>query len=359
MTAPATVDQPPQSTPAPASARTATTRTCSECGAEEDWGRSSWCPSCGYYPLAGKRVEFGLTEEQKKAGVKGDEPQPTFLQLVPVWAWVLGAGCIAILVVSVWATLTLPSEGPTRVRWMISQALLSIAAVGTAHVAAFIFALPKNEKLGPFDLFLKPIDLWKPTFAALPSQPWKPWCLGWGGVGLLSAVGIIGGIDYMSIFDDWGVEKRAKQNVVAAVCEQARQQRKGAESLEQAMKDFTGEAVPEEEKEPTLQTVECVIFGYGKSSDGTIGSLLLATVVNSRMQQVARLSISELPEPARKKVEARLPGLQQKRAFVRSNTKATWVKPVLMCRLKFEEWTGSGSLVNPRFDCLLADVNVQ
>ena len=50
---------------------------CPKCGSDTPWGRSNWCPECGYYPKAGFEGT-GITEDEISA-------PPTLMSVIPEW----------------------------------------------------------------------------------------------------------------------------------------------------------------------------------------------------------------------------------------------------------------------------------
>ena len=64
-------------------------RACNKCGSEKPWGKSNWCPDCGYYPKAG----FGGTGVVES---EEDVPPPTLLEILPAWVLpvAIGSGCL-------------------------------------------------------------------------------------------------------------------------------------------------------------------------------------------------------------------------------------------------------------------------
>lgn len=326
---------------------------CPNCGSREAWGTASWCPSCGFYLRLGKCVDA-------KSPVYGQEQEIiNFWEVVPVWSWILGIGTIAILVTSFVANAYLPETGTARLCWTLAQFSSGLAALFIAHVSAFMHGVLESERLSPFDLFLKPVEVWKPAIRRLPRNPWRFWCLGWGAVAMVCAVTIIGGVRYSAIFDDWGVEKRAAPNIVQSIVKQAREEREGADSLEDAMNDFVGEVEEEEEqieKAKPLEKLDCVIVGYTRSGDGSLGTLLVASVLNQKLKYVGRIFAKDVPEEIREDLMDRMPTLERKRPFVKCPYSGTWLQPVLMCRVAFKEWGFGKRMKSPELREMLADV---
>jgi len=206
---------------------------CPHCGSAEPWGCSSWCPQCGFYPMFGKCVETG---PHRNAPEELD-----FFKLVPPWAWILGAGIAAIVVLSFSASMVIKERAGLRLLWALAQCGLGAIAASIAHFSAYLSAIVDSDRFTPFDFIMKPVDIWKTVAKALPKVAWRFWALSWGVTASLCALLVIGGIRYSAIFD-WGIEKPAEANLVQAIVDEARQEQDGgAESLEEAMNDFVGD----------------------------------------------------------------------------------------------------------------------
>jgi hypothetical protein len=330
---------------------------CSNCGSTDPWGGSTWCPQCGFYPSLGKCIDTGSSTTEEPEAVD-------FWQAVPDWVWVMGGGVVAIAVMTIAVALCLPKESLIRPFWTLTQAGIGLVAVCVAHVSAFLFGVVKSEKLGPVDIMLRPVELWKPSLSMLPQGAWRFWLLAWGLTAAVCAATLIGGVQYSRMFDDWGVSRRGDANVVHAVVQAARKVREGGpESLEEAMDEFTGQAQPEAAEipppDPTLrsETVDSLIVGYTTDLHDELSSLLLATVVEGKLRFVGKMSAKGIPLEVRKVLLQKMPKLRQARPFVKTSQSATWLKPALMCRVAFVDWTRDRRLRKPQFRELLAEVN--
>jgi len=330
---------------------------CSNCGSTDAWGASTWCPQCGFYPSLGKCIDTGSSTTQEPDAVD-------FWRVVPGWTRVLGGGLVVIAVMTIAVALCLPTESPARPFWTLTQVGIGLVAACVAHVSAFLFGVVKSEKLGPVDIMLRPVELWKPSVSLLPQGAWRFWLLAWGLTAALCAATLIGGVRYSRMFDDWGVSKRGDANVVHAVVQAARKEREGGpDSLEEAMDEFTGEAKPEAAEitppDPTLrsETVDSLIVGYTTDLQDELSSLLLATVVEGQLRFVGKVPANGIPSEVRRVLLQRMARLKQARPFVKTSYSATWLKPALMCRVAFVDWTREKRLRKPQFRELLAEVN--
>ncbi len=330
--------------------------TCHKCGTTEEWGSSLWCPQCGFYPA----LNTTISTESEEGSAGYVEPQPTpLMELIPPWAWLCGGGVIAIIVLSLGVRLTASPEGGARLWWALGLAIGGMTATAVAQFLSYLFAVTKTDRLGPFDFLMKPVEVWKPTFRALPTGAPRVCTAGWGLTAFVCGLLVVGGIPYHRAFEDWGIRKRADVNLVQEIVQQAREQEADdSGSLEDAMNDFTGEA--EEAAEAVAEVVvpreeiDCVIYGATRVGRNSIGRLLLATKINGRIQYVAALEFETLPPQAKADIEELLPQISAKRAFVKSPYPAEWLRPVIMCRVSYTELEKSGRLKEPEFVELLA-----
>ena len=355
-TAPAATATAPAPAPAKAPAAPAATETkCPGCGSTEPWGRTSWCPSCGYYPALGKKGDA------PPETVPGTEPAgPTNVwQVIPGWLWIFAGGVVVITALSIWAALTLGDDSAVRTLWTLAQALIGLMVFGIAHLSAYMLACTKTDKIGPFDYFMKPVEIWKPSIRQLPAG-WNRVCLGgWSSFAIFAAFVFIGGIDINAVFEkDWGFEKQAQANLLHAIVDEARKQKEGAEeNLEGAMNQFVGEGEPKEDKNKPLPAVECVVIGYVPTDDAEVFSaVVLASLVEGKLRYVGTVSSAEIPEEHRDVLRKRMPRLQQERPLVKSPVPANWLRPVLLCRVNYSEWSSQKQLKGAVFEKMLADL---
>ena len=299
--------------------------------------------------MSGKCVETGPNP---------NEPEELdFLKLVPPWAWILGAGVAGIVALSFLASMVIENRAGLRLLCALAQFSLGAIAASIAHFSAYLTAAVNSDRITPFDFIMKPVDIWKPAAKTLPKVAWRFWALGWGVTASVCALLVIGGVRYSAIFD-WGFEKSAESNLVHAIVDEARRERDGgAESLEDAMNDFVGE---EEEQvvEQILPTIDCLIFAYTNTAEGKLNTILLATLVDRKLKDVATVYAVDISLEDRENLASRLHKLERGRSFVKTKRKAIWLKPVLMCRVAYKEWTRAKKLREPHFRAILADVEM-
>lgn len=329
---------------------------CPKCGTTEPWGLASWCPRCGYYPQLGTVID--------PEGRSGWEDQPTvapvnIFQALPPWAWVCGGGVVAIFFASLICRVAIPTESSIRLLWSLLQFVIGMVISGCAQVAAYMFAVPKSDKIHPFDMLMKPIEIWQPTIKALPATASRVYLISWGVTAVLCALFVTGGIPWGRAFDDWGFEKAAQKNLVQSIVEKARQQKEDqADSLEGAMEDLTGEATDQLEPEVPRVKTDCLIVGYTKTPDGEdLAALVLASAPRGALEMVGTMPADTIPREERRRLLRRMATLETGRPLVESPYSATWLEPKLMIRIAHEDWTKDKKVKKPIFEEMLKDID--
>jgi hypothetical protein len=329
---------------------------CPRCGYQESWGAASWCPECGYYPAFDKQEENAAPAVDSDA----DEAPQSPWQEIPGWLWVLGIGCVAILIVTVAAQLLIPSGNPYKSLWMILQTVLGGITTLVAHVAAYLLAIQASDKYSPLDLIMKPVDLWRPTLAKLPRTRRRVCLVAWGATALFGALFILDAAwDLNALFEkDWA-DAQPQRNLLQEIVKEAKRERESeAGSLSDAMNQFVGDEPPVEEI-PKIET-DCLIIGFTKQDRGVgFSSILLAAVPpGGKLTFAGMLRQDEIPEEVRELLNERMPSLVRSKPFVHVSYDAVWLRPVLMCRVSHDSWTAGNQLQGAAFEKMLRDVNV-
>ncbi len=257
-----------------------------------------------------------------------------------------------ILLANAAARFMLPLKASHRTLLTLLEFSLGFVIASFSHLSAHLFASCKNDKFGPFDFFMKPVEIWKPTFARMPEGSRRLCGMAWGLTAIFAAILVMGGFDFDSIFDDWGFEKYEAPNVVKEVTKQARKKRNSKKDLADAVKDFAGEGDLQEAEAPPLET-QCVILGYTLSDAGELNSVVLASAPRGRLSYVGLLSQSDIPEENRAEVLSELQSLEkQKSCYVKRDVplkKAIWVEPKVLCLVQHKAWTSQYRLQKPSF----------
>ena len=117
-------------------------------------------------------------------------------------------------------------------------------------------------------------------------------------------------------------------------------------------------------KVKSTKSADFVVGGYtrGRGSRAPLGALLIGTWKGGKLQYASHVG-SGFDDRALKKVQARLAPLQRKTcpfsAQPELNAPATWVEPEVVIEVKFQGWTGDGSLRAPVFLRLRDDLDPQ
>jgi len=346
--------------------------TCSECGTDEPWGLSSWCPQCGFYPKLGKCVghdDFHPETETK--------PQPqTIWQLIPEWGWILAIGTIAAIGLSV-GGLFYCSSATELSLWTLTQATVGLILFMVGQVIVYLQAVSKSADFSMMSIFLTPLKIWGPTIRCFPKGAWKLDLAVWGLTLVVGAFAIVGGFEFSSLFKDWGIRKSADVNLVATIVDRAKNAdgEGGAENLEEALNDFAGGSEEEKEKAkekakelaaalpkeaaPTLIEFDCLVLGYTTLSNGKIDTILLAASHKKQLAYAGTIDAAAIPEEVLKAWQTQLPSLKQSTPFVKMTRSANWLKPRITLKVASKGWRKTNQrLIKPEFVSLLQEISL-
>lgn len=368
MSAPATLERPDASKSGKAGTTEAAPAAtgCPKCGNQESWGVTSWCPKCGYYPRLGTSVE---TDDP--ASRQEEAPPPSgyldALRRLPRWAVVLASGVLAIVFVSIGVRVLTDEEGIARSAWSLMQLFIGGTVFAVVHTYAF-FKAGAKAKVGGFDIIIRPIEVWRPSFQELPGTARRIWLGGWGFTAAVCAVLIIGAINYSALTEDWGFKARPKQNLLKKIKEQAMANAEdGAKNLDDAIKDFAGDEElkkkntkkKKEETDLEMLSAECLVVGYNLDrKTGEVRELILASIIDEKLQ-FAGIVNGGISLELQKELKEKLPLIEQEKSFVKCPVSARWVKPLVSCRAAFKEWNKSKRMEKPILKELLDEVKVK
>ena len=337
---------------------------CIKCGEPQTDPHSAWCLSCGYYPQLDVVVELDKEVEAMAEGAP-IAPAVSPLTVVPLWAWTVGLGVLAILGVSFSAWTIAPEGTQLQVLWGCGQAAGGAAIFLVAHVAAFVRASVAGDAVSFVDVVTQPLALWKFTIGKLPKS-WPHIALGvWSVVASVCAVAIVGGIPYER-FWDWGIEERADKQTQNAIASQMAAGSGEEMSMEEAMDEFAagagvGEITEgeEEEKKPVAtKSMDCMIVGYVPSDENrtNVAEFVVASVFRGNLKFVGKVAV-DLPRSQVRDVMRRLKQRETDKPAVANRETAVWIRPGMVCRVKYvSQSKQSGRLSGPEFDRMLADV---
>jgi hypothetical protein len=340
---------------------------CDKCGKPMKSDMVTVCRHCGWYASLGQFVEVDRNWETY---CDDDEPQAApvpkshaeiWSQLLPPWAWVVIATVSAVVVESIVARLVTAESSALRTTWSLSQLVLGIIAFLSCHLFIFMFAIADDADTGALDIILKPLKLWFRAFANLPSRLWVTDTAAAGLTGVVMSIVVIGGLPYERLWD-WGFEKPKKSNLMGAVVSQVQKvEGKGADNLEDAVKDFANTQNLEQDKKPVpppkpRQQADCVILGYRVDAEGKLQSLILGTALKDKLVYACSIT----PQLSSEEVAGLTQMLNDTRShqpYLPIQVNAQWVVPTYSCRISYESQEKSGRLMNPRWEEFLGTLD--
>ena len=340
--------------------------TCPKCHTTTPWKASSWCPDCGYYP--------GVTEAVPAPEIVEQEPDPEPIEeppLLPAWVVKSIASPTAIIVLCIVAKYIFTYYGGNRGLVALLLLAAGIVAMVAVHIRTAVDSMNENPSLGLFDLISQPIEMWRPTLRGLP-RTGNRIAIGVSGLtAALSAMVIIGGIDFGAIFHREKIEEdEERPGPIASLIKFGKSFVDRVEKPEddididpddpESMKQALNKIVPdfEEDEEMSAKDQEllpspdkpltCFVYGYMKDGRRDFGRILLAADVMGVGVHVAALDAADLPEHARKNLAERLKGLETDKPSVESKYFGTWVSPKIRLPISFTGWSTRGELLNPK-----------
>lgn len=321
---------------------------CANCESTADWGQSSYCPRCGWYPALNTCVEVDPVDDD----VEQEQPLEWY-EVIPVWGWVVGSGEVALIVLSIFARITTDTVSGERGYWALTQLFVGVCSLMVGQAWAYMYAVMKSSDYGPADIFFQPLAIWGPSNRILPKSAPRLAMAVWGATAAFLAVAVIGGINYNAMFEDWGFEEQAQPNMVHEIVRQAREG-EGDESLEEAINDFVGDEEDQEEVIVETENMDCLIIGYIGDSPKEFTGLVLATLVKGKLKYVGTV-FTGIPKEDREILADRMATLGRDRPFVKAKVAANWLQPTLMCRINCEGLTKRKKMKNPAFVSRLSD----
>jgi hypothetical protein len=332
---------------------------CQNCGAPQA-AREPVCRRCGYYAVLGRVLDLEEIDAEENQQQK---TKPTMWEvwstLIPAWGWGLILCALAVVAESVAGSVMLRAGSPARTLWSLSQLGVCALALALVHVFAYVSHMMLDASAGMLDFILKPIVCWKPAFSKLPKTFCRVSILVSAVTGILMSLLVLRSLNYEALLD-WGIEPAPKQNLLAAVIDQAKKVKSKEEDLEAALSNLDDPTEDEElEKEPPRIDVDCVIVGYltTKEDPAHFTALLLAGEVQGKLRIVATVS-SGIPDDVRHLLDERMPKMQRNAPFVDSDMKANWVEPRMVCRVKCLKQLQNGQLEDPIFEKLLTELSI-
>lgn len=364
--------------------------TCVRCHTSQEWGESSWCPACGYYPIVDGTAVDGTSwaDDLPDAPEEEVKDDGSALESLPAWFWGLLGGVVGITMFSVAIRILFHAKEDVRGTIALTQLAIGVISVLSAHGLAAKFAMKNDRRVNLNDVLLSWFNVWQPNIQSLPATYSRLRGLVWGGIAVMTAMTIIGGIDYSAPFrvDDPKKTKTQKASAaVGAITSAAKESDEDEVPLDEALNDLQEEQSEEEKargaggsgkmgdalseldgvedqldallesgatEEATIE-LECFIYGVVTDTRNMPASFLFAADVRGRVQHVAEIRVEQLPPAKFRQIAVRLQSAVQKQPEVPSQRKAVWVKPIVACRLKFNGFTKTGDLRRPEFDAII------
>ncbi len=303
-----------------------------------------------------------VTEEE-------EEPAGSPLSGIPVWFWVMLVGVGAIIVGGVAVHMTTPVEDGTRGTIALVQLVLGVISFLVAHGVASHHAMKVDPRVNMSDVLLSWFNVWQTTIAHLPKTCLRLFGIVWGLSAALTAVVVIGGIDYSAPFRVDGKTPRRTnpQQAIGAIADAARAQANEDLSMEESLQQLDdpekttaaggslAQAMkrqpPEEELGTKLFETEmhCVVYGVLTDEKQIPGGLLFAGNTTGTDQHVAKIDAKNIPRDDFYRITVRLHSAARNESVVPSTYDAAWVEPTVMCRVLFESVGDDGELVKPKF----------
>ena len=100
----------------------------------------------------------------------------------------------------------------------------------------------------------------------------------------------------------------------------------------------------------------CAIIGYEPSPERGLRSLIIAGVVDGKMQCVGRVG-SGIDDQLHGKLLAQLQSLRRSTPAIPSDINGLWVEPKLYCRVQYDQLLDSGNLRSPVFEGLISSIS--
>ena len=332
---------------------------CQHCGAPQPT-REPVCRRCGYYAVLGRVIELEEPESDPEQQHRKAPPSmwEVWSKLVPAWAWGLLACALAVVAESVAGAMFFRVGSPPRTLWSLTQLGVSALALALLHIFAYVSHMMLDANASLLDFVLKPIACWKPSLAKLPQTFCRVSIAVSALTGILMSLLVLRSLNYEALLD-WGIEPAPKQNLLAAVVDQAKKIKAQDEDLETALNALnkpSDEPTEPFDKEPPRIDIDAVIVGFTtrKEDPAHFTGLVLAGEVKGKLKIIGMVQ-SGIPDEIRAQLDQRLPALLRKAPFVNADFNANWVEPRIVCRVKCLKQLENGQLDDPIFDKLLTE----
>ena len=374
---------------------------CQRCQTAQNWKGASWCPTCGYYPFADSDA---LQDDSWKKFVPESVVNPVeedgdFLQSLPVWCRIMAGGIAAIPVFGLLIRILFPETHPRGLIALVVLAAGLVTILGS-HACAVRQALREDKRIRLIDAFISWLCVWQPTFRELPKTCKRTWAFAWGVAAVVTATTVIGGINYSAPFQtelplpervrvvrgrriNWSQEAgkafvqaatkggtheiyideimgddavaAAGNNEMAmkqAVAAMAAQAGVSAAQMEDVKKQIEQMVTTSLEKEP----IEAIIYGVVYTK-GVATSFLFAGRIEGKYCHVAEIYGDEMSPASYRRITSRLKDqIQEHPAIPATRDDAKWVRPILLCRLRYTKMNDDHTLVAAEFHKVVKEI---
>lgn len=311
------------------------------------------------------------------------------IESIPTWFWIMLAGVVGITAFSATIRFLFPEDDGPRGLIAITQLTIGLISMAVAHVLVSKYALANDRRLNLNDVLLSWFNVWQPTIAKLPDTCRHVYAMAWGGFAALTAVTIIGGIDYSAPFRVHEKPPEFKpMQMVGAVASAARAQagsevatmeealsdlqsevaqmqedmgEAGAASMEEALNELgsmdeklNGLPVPgSEDGEELLNqtyTMNCFVYGVETNAKNIPIAFLFGGNTRGKDQHVCRIRTEDLPREDFRVIAVQLSPVIVQDPAIETTEKAVWVEPIVTCRIAYKGLTEGGEFKEPEYE---------
>ena len=377
-------------TASPPGSRTSTNG-CPRCHSTKPWGQNSWCPDCGYYPVVDRSAANGSSWADNLPELPQEEVEDdrSALQAIPVWFWIMLGGVVGVTVFSVVVRVALADDETLRGRVALTQLVIGLLTALTAHGVAAKFAMASDRRVNLNDVLLSWFNVWQPTISRLPDTCRRIWGMVWGCTAFLTAVTIIGGIDYSAPFRVHKAPDIKPMKLIGAVAGAAKAQAAkdgdpaslsealgdlageveelqngelNGKSMEEALnelkdidKDLNGLNVNPDDLPKPRMTLTCYIYGVVTDRKNVPRIFLFGANTTGQDQHVAEIAGENLPPDVYRKIVTRLYPAVRSESLIPTNRKGIWVEPIVNCRLSFADYGEDGTLKDVKYEAIVVE----
>jgi hypothetical protein len=254
----------------------------------------------------------------------------------------------------------LPEPSYSRTWWSSTELIIGVLAILGGHVWAFFATLAKRDDHQIFH-YLDFSQLWRLTFENLADTRRALWIGCWGGVAVLCAVFLVGGIPVL-----WkGLPNRMAVRATRGSETAFDFSGNGPNSSRREERELTGrDRDLDDASQENRFTELCSVIGYIQEDNGSITGLVLAIprddglhyagVVKAAADEESiakwEKGIGKVTDPGLFRLDSPVEGLTEARVrgFGLGN-KVTWVEPKISCFVDYTEASEEGVLRDPVF----------